>query len=90
VIVQRAGRPVKVGAQVIIPLERMSLTASGKSGGLRGYAFLDPAGVAVLSRAGLEVLNERGERIPAEACLEKTRGLREAIISSLRPFSSPR
>ena len=81
---------MKVGELVIIPLERMSLTASGKSDGLRGYAFLYPAGVAVLSRAGVEVLNERGERVPTEACLEKTRGLREAITSSFRPYSSPR
>jgi hypothetical protein len=76
---------VKVGALVIIPLERMSLTASVKSGGIRGYASLGPAGIAVLSRTGVDVLNERGERIPAESCLEKTRGLREAIAGAVRP-----
>jgi len=85
VIVQRAGRPVTVGKLVIIPLERMSLAASGERGGIRGYASVGPAGVAVLSPTGLDVLNEKGERIPAETCLEKIRGLREAIAGAVRP-----
>ena len=78
-MVQRAGLPVRIGEVIIIPLERMTLTGSRGSGGVRGYASLVPAGVAVLSRGELHVLDEKGERIPAEVSLKETSGLREAI-----------
>lgn len=78
-IVQRAGLPVRVGEVVIIPLEKMILTGSRGRGGIRGYASLVPAGVAVLSRGELHVLDEKGERITAEVSLMETSGLREAI-----------
>jgi len=75
---QRAGRPTRVGDLVVIPLERMSIVASGGRAGIRGYVSLRPAGVAVLSSRGIDMLNERGERVPAEPYLENTEGLREA------------
>lgn len=78
-IVQRAGLPVRIGEVVIIPLERMTLTGSRGRGGIRGYASLVPAGVAVISHGDVEVMNEMGERIPSEECLREITGLREAI-----------
>lgn len=78
---RRAGRPMKVGDVVIIPLERISVTGGGGEG-IYGYASLRPLGVAVLSPEGVSVLNETGEPIPAESYLEEIEGLREAINRS--------
>ena len=81
---QRAGRPVRVGEFVVIPLERMSIVAARGGDGIRGYVSLSPAGVAVLSSRGIDILNELGERVPAEDYLENTEGLQEAA-SCLTP-----
>ena len=78
---RRAGRPVKVGNIVIIPLERVSVAADGGEG-IHGYASLRPLGIAVLSPDGVSVLSETGEPVPTEPCLEEIEGLREAINRS--------
>jgi hypothetical protein len=78
---RRAGRPVKVGNVVIIPLEHLSVAANGGEG-IYGYASLRPLGIAVLTPEGVSVLNETGEPVPSDSYLEEVEGLREAINRS--------
>ena len=85
--VRRAGRPVKAGDVVLIPLERMRLAGEVTGGAVRGFAGLEPAGIAVLSRRGLVVLDEDGSLSPIFPLIDEVEGLRAALGSHAFPGS---
>jgi hypothetical protein len=79
VIVHRAGRPVTAGGVVLIPLERLLLGGTAEVGSVRGFAGLEPTGVAVLSPRGLVIFDETGSLSPIFPRLDEVEGLRSAL-----------
>lgn len=84
-IVHRAGRPVRAGGVLLVPLERMRLAGTAAGGSVQGFAGIEPAGVAVLSPRGLVILDETGSPERIFPILDEFDGLRAALGSQSFP-----